>query len=169
MKPPLILVALLSTSQLADQPYELKGEVPGMTLKQFRANHKHAECSNRTAHQMSCRVYDGVSFAGVTAVTYKGCASLECSAQGIVADFFDGRLVYLLYGVSHGASEEIIATLKKKFGEPSESTKRSATWRNSVGYLAVSETVVPGPDGSARDIATSIPSSLNDRGQRKDI
>jgi hypothetical protein len=169
MKPLLILVVLLSTPQSIDQPYELKGEAPGMTLKQFRANHKNAECSNRTARQTSCRVYDAVSFAGVTAMTHKGCALLECSAQGISANFIDGRLVYLSYGVSPGASEEIIETLKKKFGEPSESTKHSATWRNSVGYLFVSETVVRGPGGSAKDIATGIASSLNDRGEGKDI
>lgn len=169
MKPLLVLVVLLGTSQSTDRPYELKGEAPGMTLKQFRANHKGAECSNRTGRQTNCRVYDGVSFAGVTAMTYKGCTSLECSAQGISANFVDGRLVYLSYGVSPGASEEIIVTLKKKFGEPSESTKRSATWRNSVGYLFVSETVVPGPDGSTKDVATNVASSLNDRGRDKDI
>ena len=169
MKLLLTLVVVLSASQLTDRPYELKGEAPGMPLKQFMANHKHAECFNHTARQTSCRVYDGVTFAGVTAMTYKGCTSLECSAQGILANFVDGRLVYLSYGVSPGASQEIIVTLKKKFGEPSALTKRSATWRNSVGYLYVSEMVVPGPDGSTKDIATNIDSSLNDRGEGKDI
>ena len=169
MKLLLILTAVLSAAQLTDQPYELKGEAPGMSLKQFRSNHKHAECSNRTAHETSCRVYDGVSFAGVLADTYKGCTLLECSAQGIFAKFVDGRLVYLMYGVSPGSSAEIIATLKRKFGEPNGSTNHSATWKNSVGYLYVSETLVPGSDGSAKDIATSIASSLNNQGEDKDI
>jgi hypothetical protein len=169
MKSLLLLALLLSASQASDQPYELKGEAPGMTLKQFRADHKHAECSNRTAHQINCLVYDGVSFAGVTATTYKGCALPECSAQGISANFVDGQLVYLSYGVIPGNSEEIIAILKKKFGEPTESTERSATWRNSAGYLYVSETVVLGTDGSPRDLATTIVSALNDRGEGKDI
>jgi hypothetical protein len=168
MKAMLILL-LLSASRLADQPYELKGEAPGMTLKQFRANHKHAECSERTAHQTNCRVYDGVSFAGVTAMTYKGCSLPECDAQGIFADFVDGRLVYLSYGVSPFNAPEIVATLTKKFGEPNESTKPAAIWRNSVGYLSVSELVVPGPNGSKKYIATRIDSSLNDRGEGKDI
>jgi hypothetical protein len=38
MKPMLILPAMILSSipQSSDQPYELKGESPGMTLKQFR-------------------------------------------------------------------------------------------------------------------------------------
>jgi len=169
MKTLLILALLLTASQSIDQPYELKGEAPGRTLKQFKANHKHAECSNRTAHQTTCRVYDGVSFAGVTAATYKGCALLECSAQGILANFVDGRLVYLVYGVSPGSAARIIAVLKPKFGEPTETNGKSATWKNSVGYLSVSEVVVPGSDGSPKDIATNVISAVNDSGQSKDI
>jgi hypothetical protein len=169
MKTLLILAMLLSTSQSSDQPYELKGEAPGMTVKQFKANHKHAECSNRTAHQMSCHVYDGVSFAGVTAATYKGCALLECSAQGISANFVDGRLVYLAYGVSPGSATEIIRVLKAKFGEPTETDGKSAAWRNSVGYLLVSEVVVPSGNGPPKDIATNVISALKDSGQGKDI
>jgi hypothetical protein len=169
MKIVLVLIILLGTPQGNDRPYELKGEAPGMTLKQFRANHRHAECSNRTASQTSCRVYDGVSFAGVAAMTYKGCTSLECSAQGIFADFVGDRLVYLSYGVNPGLSDQIVSALKKKFGEPIESTKRTTTWRNSVGYLSVSDMAVPGPGGTAKDLATSVTSSLNDRGESKDI
>jgi hypothetical protein len=166
-----IIAALLcSVAQSAtDQPYELKGESPGMTLMQFKSNHKHAECSNRTSNRISCRVDDGISFAGITAMTHKGCATLECSAQGIFANFVDERMVSLSYGVAPGHSGEIIEALKKKFGEPKESTEHSATWRNSVGYLLVSETVVPSPDGSKQDIATLITSSLNDGGGGKDI
>jgi hypothetical protein len=166
-----ILAALLvgAAQSSTDQPYDLKGEAPGTTLKQFKANHKHAECSNRTLRQTSCRVYEGVSFAGVTATTYRGCALLECSAQGISANFVDGRLVYLSYGVSPGSAKEIIGVLRTKFGEPTEATEKSATWRNSAGYLLVSETFVPGADGHARDIATNIVSAVNDSGQSKDI
>jgi hypothetical protein len=169
MKTLLIVAVLLSLSQSSDQPYELKGEAPGTTLKQFKANHKHAECSNRTVHQTSCRVYEDVSFAGVTAATYKGCASLECSAQGISANFVDGRLVYLVYGVSPGSAKQIIGLLKTKFGEPTETKEKSATWRNSVGYLFVSEVTVPVGDGPPKDVATNIISAVNDSGQGKDI
>src|SRR5579859_4365464 len=101
MKPLLILAFLLTTSQSTDQPYELKGEAPGVTtLKQFKANHKHAECYNPIAHQTHYRVYDGVSFAGAIAMAYKGCALRECALQGMNADFVDDRLVTLDYGIS---------------------------------------------------------------------
>jgi hypothetical protein len=162
----LLLGAQQSTT---DQPYELKGEAPGMTLKQFKANHKHVECSNRTAHLTICRVYEGVSFAGVTSTTFKGCTLVECSAQGILANFVDDRLVYLVYGVNPASSKQIIGVLKTKFGEPTEASDKSATWRNSVGYLYVSEIFVPGSDGHPRDVATNVVSALNDSGQAKDI
>src|SRR2546426_7112942 len=60
MKFVLNLVALmLVTGQSAtDQPYELKGEAPGMTLKQFKANHKHMGCTDRSVHLTDCRVHD---------------------------------------------------------------------------------------------------------------
>jgi hypothetical protein len=161
---------LLGASQSAtDQPYELKGEAPGITLKQFKANHKHADCSNRTSHLTSCRVYDSVSFAGVGSLSSKGCLLTECSAQGIFGNFVDGQLVYLMYGVNPASSRTIIGALKSKFGEPTETTERSATWKNSVGYLSVSETSIPGSDGRPRNIATSIVSALNDGGRTKDI
>jgi hypothetical protein len=74
-----------------------------------------------------------------------------------------------MYGVNPASSKMIIEALKSKFGEPTETTDRSATWRNSVGYLNVAETSIPGSDGHARNIATSVVSALNDRGQTKDI
>jgi hypothetical protein len=155
----LLSVALLlaCTPQTAsDRPYELKGEAPGMTLKQFKSNHKHAECVKHGAALTSCRVTEGVSFAGVPAFTARGCA--ECVYQGIFADFVDDRMVALKYGVSLGSAKKIIAALKTKYGEPVESTERSATWRNAVGHLTVS-------DGDY----TEITSALNDEGQAKDI
>jgi hypothetical protein len=102
------------------------------------------------------------------AETFKGCASLECSAQGIFANFVDGRLVHLSYGVNPFASE-IVVELKKKFGEPTESANGTFTWRNSVGYLTVTNITAPGPNGSVKYLATIVTSSLNDRGEGKDI
>jgi hypothetical protein len=147
----------------------LKGDIPGMTLKQFRANHKHADCSNRTARQIGCRVYDGVSFAGVIATTFKGCTSPECSRQGIFAVFFDGRLVRLSYDVSYGNGAIIIQALKEKFGDPTVSAKTSATWRNSVAYLSVSEMAAGTANGPTQYFATDVTSALNDSGESKDI
>ena len=82
-----------------DRPYELKGETPGTTtLKQFKKNHKHPDCWN-TANLTTCRVYEGVSFAGSAAHTFKGCVIAQCLAEGIYADFVDDILVKLTYGV----------------------------------------------------------------------
>jgi hypothetical protein len=73
MKPLFFLITFaFSLPPSADQPYELKGEAPGMTLKQFRTGHKHAECSKQSATLTTCHVYDGVSFAGVIAYTFRG-------------------------------------------------------------------------------------------------
>jgi hypothetical protein len=171
MKFVLTLAAILASASQSttDQPYELKGEAPGMTLKQFKANHRHADCSNPTSHQSLCRVYDDVSFAGQTAATFKHCATLECGAQGLSANFVDGRLVYLMYGVTPGSWKEIIAVLKTKFGEPTEVAHQSATWKNSVGYLTVSDSAIKDANGVLHALGTHIVSALNDTGQRKDI
>lgn len=166
---------LFSLPQSADQPYELKGESPGITLKQFKSNHKHAECSRQSATLTRCHVYDGVSFAGVPANTFKGCATPECAFQGIFADFVDERMVRLRYGVSMGSANKIIAALKSKYGEPTKSienpnmpgTLSSATWRNSVGYLSVSDAWAPA--NRPLDSYTDITSALNDTGEGKDI
>jgi hypothetical protein len=154
-----ILAAILlgSPQSASDQPYELKGEAPGMTLKHFRSDHKRVDCSKRSAALTSCRVTDGVSFAGVPAYTARGCS--ECAFQGIFADFVHDRMVSLRYGVSLGGAKKIIVALKTKYGEPIRSTETTATWRNSVGYLMVSED----------DKFTLITSALNDSGQNKDI
>lgn len=169
MKLLLVLAILLTALQSTDQPYELKGEAPGMTtLKQFKTNHKHTDCVNRTVRQLHCRVYDGVSFAGATASSFKGCTVPECSHQGIFADFVDDRLVTLDYGVPP-FSDQVIVALKKKFGEPSESANGTFTWKNSIGSLSVLRDIGPGSKGSGVPLALHIISSLNDRGDDKDI
>lgn len=172
MKPILILAMLLfSAMQTAtDQPYELKGETPSVTtLKQFKSNHRHADCSNLTAHQTLCHVYDGVSFAGVTAMTFKGCTVPECESQGIGADFQDGLLVYLSYGVAPGETDTILKALKAKFGEPTEKDDKTISWKNSVGHLSLFNIRGRNRDGSERTAATMVVSALNDNGPSKDI
>jgi hypothetical protein len=131
MKSLLVLAAVLLLSVEVSEtghPFELKGETPGTTtLKQFKTNHKHSKCSSETSHMTLCRVDDGVSFAGVTTEWYKRCSSMECSAQGIFADFVDGRMVSLTYGVFPNSSAQIIEVLKTKFGTPTETTKTETT------------------------------------------
>lgn len=159
---------LFSGSQSApDRPYVLKGEAPGMTLKQFKSNHKHADCLKHSATLTSCHVTDGVSFAGVPANTFKGCTMPECTYQGIFADFVDDRMVRLRYAILLGSAAPIIAALKSKYGQPVKSTETSATWKNSIAYLSVSEAW--GLQRDSLDSYTDITSALNDIGQGKDI
>jgi len=167
-----LALILFGTGQsTTDQPYELKGEAPGITLEQFKANHKHVGCINRTAHLTDCNVRDRVSLAGVGSLSDKACALVGCDAQGIFANFIDGRLTRLTYGLAPGGASTIIGVLKSKFGEPTETNKAgtSATWRNSVGYLDVSELSLSGADGHPRYIRTSVISASNDSGLSKDI
>ena len=76
--------------QSSDRPYELKGEAPGMTLKQFKADHRHADCTKRSETLTGCRVSENVSF-------FAGVPAFSSAYQGIFADFVDGRLVRLRY------------------------------------------------------------------------
>ncbi len=169
----LTLVAFLlgAGRTTTDQPYELKGEAPGITLTQFKSNHQHVGCTNRNAHLTDCRVHDRVSLAGVDSLSEKVCMAVGCDGQGIFANFVDGRLTRLSYGLAPGGASIIIGVLKSKFGEPTETneTGTSATWRNSVGSLSVSEVSLPGADGHPRYIQTSVISALSDNGLNKDI
>jgi len=122
-----------------------------------------------------CHIWNDVSFGGVDAKTFKGCPMPECAYQGIFADFVDGRMVRLRYAVSLGSADKIIAALKKKYGEPTKSTENpnlrgtlsSATWKNSVGSLTVTD--FWGPPNQPLNSYTDITSALNDAGEGKDI
>src|ERR1043166_6212800 len=122
----ILAVLLLGTPQSAsDQPYELKGEAPGMMLKQFKSNHKHADCTKQSETLVHCHIWNDVSFGGVEAMTFKGCPTLECIYQGIFADFVDGRMIRLRYAVSAGSARKNISALKKKNTEPTHNTKKT--------------------------------------------
>jgi hypothetical protein len=150
--------AVTAQVRTGDLAYELKGETPGTTtLKQFKKNHRHPDCTSRTAHQTTCRVYEGVSFAGQPANTFKGCADLNCMAEGIYAEFVDDVMVSLTYGVLAGP--DILPALRSKYGEPTTSSAGHFEWKNSVGTLSI------GTSG----LVTSITSSLNDKGAKRDI
>jgi hypothetical protein len=171
----ILAVLLLGTPQSAsDQPYELKGEAPGMMLKQFKSNHKHADCTKQSETLVHCHIWNDVSFGGVEAMTFKGCPTLECIYQGIFADFVDGRMIRLRYAVSAGSASKIIAALKTKYGEPTKSTENpnlrgsqsGATWKNSVGSLTVTDFW---DQKQPLNSYTSVTSALNDAGEVKDI
>ena len=57
--------------------------------------------------------------------------------QGIGAEFVDGKLESLSYGVAKGMAPSAIEALKKKYGKPDVGGSRSAEWSNSVSTLVV--------------------------------
>ena len=135
----LLLVLASTTPGPNDLPYDLKGEAPGSTLKQFVANHKHAECSNKSSFQTACHVADDVSFAGVVAQTSRACKTPFCMSQGLNAEFINGKSVRLKYGVDScpGCFERIVQFLQRQYGPPTSISVDEVTWRNSVGILKV--------------------------------
>src|SRR6201998_32002 len=167
----LVFFSLSPMQSTSDQPYELKGEAPGMTIKQFKSNHKHADCTKQSETMVHCHVWNDVSFGGVDAKTFKGLPMPECAYQGIFADFIDGRMIRLRYAVSAGSASKIIAALKTKYGEPTKSTENpklrgtllGATWKNSVGSLTVTDFW---DQKQPLNSYTSVTSALNDAGER---
>jgi hypothetical protein len=151
-----VVTAQVKTGDVA---YELKGETPGTTtLKQFKKNHRHPDCTAHTERQTTCWVYEGVSFAGQTSHNFKGCTDLlNCGGQGINAQFVDDVMVSLTYGVMEGP--DILPALRSKYGEPTMTKGAYSEWKNSVGTLSI------GTSG----LTTSITSSLNDKGAKRDI
>jgi hypothetical protein len=77
--------------------------------------------------------------------------------QGINAQFVDDVMVSLTYGVMVGP--DILPALRSKYGEPTMTKGEYSEWKNSVGTLSI------GTSG----ITTSITSSLNDKGAKRDI
>jgi hypothetical protein len=149
----------VAAPQLTDRGYELKGETPGITtLKEFKKNHQHPDCEVRTARQTSCRVYEGVSFAGARALVFKGCMDRQCGTQGIFAEFFDGVLVKLTYGVME--TDDVVPLLKAKYGDPT-CEGETCSWHNSIGSLTVFH--------SQSTLTTTVTSELHDKGAKSDI
>ncbi len=82
-----------------------------MTLEEFKKNHPDAYCGGDT-EDADCHVYEGVSFAGVKATSDNSCRDFKtgtnhpipdyCHAQGMRAEFADGKMVSLSYGVAKG-------------------------------------------------------------------
>jgi hypothetical protein len=178
MRIALLLAALLAwvTSAPTDAPYELKGEAPGMTLEKFKANHPDADCQKRTARIDACFIYEGVSFAGVEALSNKSCKDAVvgdgrdyCLYQGINAEFFDGRMTRLMYGVAPGSMLTIVEALKKKYGKPYSEREGWVIWTNSVSTLTVASQKRKMRDGATQEVATVIMTYLNDKGSDKDI
>ncbi len=93
-----------------------------------------------------CHVWDGVSFAGVTARGVVMCGSeapggslvVEC-LQGIDAHFVNNLLAgisYLMAG-DDASKDAVISALKKEFGPSTTEDKDQAVWSSDVLILSV--------------------------------
>jgi hypothetical protein len=155
------------TQITTDRPYQLNGEGPGMTLDQFRMNHPNAFCTvaPNDENLSGCNVYEGVSFAGVKATSNNSCKDFKpgpnqpvpdwCHTQGIYAEFIDGKMTALSYGVAKGMLPTVVETLKKQYGKPNEEG-RMALWSNSVSALTVLSIGTKHSDGAFVDTSTFI-------------
>ena len=157
----LLLAALLfpQSQAPANTAYDLNGEAPGMSLKQFRLDHSDADCSHR-AGDVTCRVLNEVSLAGMESLTYEGCRLPECEAQGLTAKFSGDKMVSIAYGVS-GSFIEMVKLLKGQFGAPVDEDSETAKWQNAVGYLTATKTVFHAGDGSVQFAGVRVVSALN--------
>lgn len=157
----LLLAALLfpQSQAPANNAYDLNGEAPGMSLKQFMQDHSDADCSHRGA-EVTCRVLTEVSLAGMESLAYEGCMLPECEAQGLTAKFSGDKLVSLTYGVS-GSFIEMVKLLKGQFGPPADEDSETARWQNSVGYLTATKRILHAGDGSVQFSGVRVVSSLN--------
>jgi hypothetical protein len=84
-------------------------------------------------------------------------------------------MIRLRYAVTLGSANQIIEALRKKYGDPATSTQNpnvsgwlsGATWKNSAGYLTVSDAWAPAD--RPLESYTDITSGLKDSGESKDI
>jgi hypothetical protein len=164
---PMTLVLLLAALLFPQAPapanantaYDLNGEAPGMTLKQFKSDHTDADCTRRKG-EVTCRVMNEVSLSGMESLAYEGCRLPECEAQGLTARFSGDKLVSITYGVS-GSYIEMVKLLKERFGPPADEDSETTKWQNSVGYLTATKTLFHAGDGSIQFAGVRVISALN--------
>jgi hypothetical protein len=143
---------------------DLNGDGLGETLEAFTAKHPKLKCTKRNDTLSDCHVWDGVSFAGVSAKGVEKCDSetpdgtlvVDC-LQGIDAHFVNNLLAgisYLLAG-GDGSKDAVISALKKEFGEPTTLDKDQAVWSSDVLILSVA-LLKPNPKTSYVEITLDL-------------
>ncbi len=135
-----------SSSVQGAQINDLNGDGLGETLEAFTAKHPKLKCTKRNDTLSDCHVWDGVSFAGVTARGVEKCGSdapggtlvVEC-LQGIDAHFVNNLLAGISYLVAgdEGDKGTVVSALKKEFGPPTTEDKDQAVWSSDVLILSV--------------------------------
>ena len=135
-----------SSSVQGSQINDLNGDGLGETLEAFTAKHPKLKCTKRNDTLSDCHVWDGVSFAGVSARGVEKCGSdapdgslvVDC-LQGIDAHFVSNLLAgisYLMAG-DDGSKDKVVSALEKEFGPPTNMDKDQAVWSSDVLILSV--------------------------------
>jgi hypothetical protein len=135
-----------SSSVQGAQINDLNGDGLGETLDVFTAKHPKLKCTKRNDTLSDCHVWDGVSFAGVSARGVEKCGSettdgslvVDC-LQGIDAHFVNKLLAGISYLVAgdDASKDAVISALKKEFGPPTTEDKDQTTWSSDVLILSV--------------------------------
>lgn len=122
--------------------FDLKGDVLGETVPQFKARHPQATCSRFSDVEIECRD-SSASFAGHTPYLYYNHEG-DCDDCGLSADFFHGKLTFVGYVVSNGgySGGDVMALLTKKFGKATsggsgDGVLVEAEWRNSIQRISL--------------------------------
>jgi hypothetical protein len=142
------------------KPLELQGDKLGESLAAFISRHPKAQCEASTTKRKNCYQWDDISIFGFSAHPAPGCSPATRSsagcAQGLSAQFTDGRLVMLIYAVVGLEKEPAVSILKKEYGKPQIDTPDGTIWSGGSGTLSV----VVGKATEQKDAETLITFTL---------
>lgn len=137
-----VFVALLLLAPIAmaqSRQFDLKGDVLGESIAQFKARNAQASCSRFSDVEVECKD-SSASFAGHMPYIWLEKPG-DCFGCGLAADFFHGKLTFIEYTVSNAeGGGDVLALLTEKFGKPSSGGKGdgyllNAEWRNSTQHI----------------------------------
>lgn len=123
------------------RPFELQGDIWGESFALFMAHHPRALCQDSTKARKECYQWEDVSIFGLSARPDSDCtparhASPGC-AQGLTAQFAEGRLIMLAYEVLGKDKTPAVEYLTKKYGTPITATTDGTIWSSGNRTLSV--------------------------------
>jgi hypothetical protein len=122
-------------------PFELQGEKLGESLATFMSQHPKAQCEDSTKTRKNCYQWADVSIFDLSAHPDPGCSPSKHSspgcAQGLTAQFTEGRLIMLTYAVAGKDKQPAVASLKKKYHAPVIDTPEGTVWTSGSSTLSV--------------------------------
>ncbi len=118
-------------------PFELQGDKLGESVATFISQHPKAQCEDSTKTRKNCYQWDDISIFGFAAHPEAGCTpskhSSQGCAQGLSAQFAEGRLIMLSYAVAGKDKQLAVASLKKTYNAPVIDTPEGTIWCGGRG------------------------------------